>query len=113
MNGRNRRKVWRLAGRETLRLDDARGTMLQVARGVLWITLENDTRDIVLGDGDTFTIDRNGVSLAEAQGPTTVHVHSRDAFGGKSLAAQLAGRVARWLSRVGAAIPPRRWAPYV
>ena len=52
---------------ELVRLDGARGTTLRVTRGTLWITLENDTRDIVLAAGDSYTIDRGGLTLIEAQ----------------------------------------------
>src|SRR5579872_2312433 len=67
-------KVWALSPGEIVELDDARDTVLRVTRGVLWLTMEHDTRDIVLNAGDTFVVDRNGVTLAEAQGSTTVCV---------------------------------------
>ena len=60
-------KVWDLSSGELVRLDGARGTTLRVTRGTLWITLENDTRDIVLTAGDSYTIDRGGLTLIEAQ----------------------------------------------
>jgi hypothetical protein len=41
-------KVWELAPNELVKLDGARGTTLRVTRGVLWLTLEDDTRDVVL-----------------------------------------------------------------
>ncbi len=64
-------KVWELAAREILRLDGARGTTVRVTRGTLWLTLENDPRDIVLTTGDSFTIDRGGLTVIEAQGNAT------------------------------------------
>ena len=67
-------KVWELASGELVRLDGARGTTLRVTRGTLWITLENDTRDIVLSAGDSYTIDRGGLTLVEAQGTAAVCV---------------------------------------
>jgi len=67
-------KVWELAPNELVRLDGARGTTLRVTSGGLWITLEKDKRDIVLSAGDSYTIDRGGLTLAEAQGATTVCV---------------------------------------
>ena len=48
-------KVWDLSAGELVRLDGARGTTLRVTRGRLWVTLENDTRDIVLAAGDSYT----------------------------------------------------------
>ena len=67
-------KVWDLSSGELVRLDGARGTTLRVTRGALWITLENDTRDIVLTAGDSYTIDRGGLTLIEAQGSAAVCV---------------------------------------
>ncbi len=67
-------KVWELARNEIVRLDGARGTTLRVTSGGLWITLENDKRDIVLAAGDSYTIDRGGLTLVEAQGQSTVCV---------------------------------------
>ena len=81
-------KIWDLAPGELVQLDGARGTTLRVTRGTLWVTLENDTRDVVLEAGDVFTIDRGGLTLVEAQGRATVcvmgrpidevHVHGRE-----------------------------------
>jgi hypothetical protein len=59
---------------EIVRLDGARGTTLRVTSGGLWITLENDKRDIVLTAGDSYTIDRGGLTLVEAQDKSTVCV---------------------------------------
>ena len=69
-------KVWELSAGEIVELDDARGTLLRPTRGMLWVTMENDGRDIVLEAGDAFTVDRNGVTLVEAQGRTTVCVQA-------------------------------------
>jgi hypothetical protein len=67
-------KVWELTPNEIVRLDGARGTTLRVTSGGLWVTLENDKRDIVLTAGDSYTIDRGGLTLVEAQGKSTVCV---------------------------------------
>ncbi len=70
-------KIWDLAPGELVQLDGARGTTLRVTRGTLWITLEDDVRDVVLSAGDTFTIDRGGLTLVEAQNTATVCVLAR------------------------------------
>ena len=67
-------KVWKLAPSELVRMDGARGTTLRVTRGTLWITLEDDTRDVVLTAGDSYLIDRDGLTLVEAQSASTVCV---------------------------------------
>lgn len=61
-----------LAAGESLDLVDAGGSTLRVTRGSLWITMENDTRDIVLAPGDVFTVDKPGLTIARAQAGTTV-----------------------------------------
>ncbi|MEP7183732.1 MAG: DUF2917 domain-containing protein [Betaproteobacteria bacterium] len=107
-------KVWDLASGELIKLDGARGTTLRVTRGTLWLTFEHDTRDIVLDAGDTFTIDRGGLTLVEAQRDATVCVlaHYIDEVLLPRRRPSLAGTVARWLGSVDAADVDRRWAPY-
>ena len=56
-----------LAKRDNLPLRDVRGTMLRVTRGSLWITQENDPRDLVLRTGDTWVVERDGLTIVEAQ----------------------------------------------
>ena len=108
-------KVWDLAPGELVKLDGARGTTLRVTRGTLWITLEHDTRDVVLSAGDTFTIDRGGLTLVEAQGSATVCVLARhvDEVHVRAGGPTVAARVRDWLRSVGAANADRRWVPYV
>jgi hypothetical protein len=93
-------KVWDLAAGELVRLDGARGTTLRVTRGTLWLTLENDTRDIVLTAGDSYTIDRGGLTLIEAQGASSVCVLARyvDAVRHPAVAAPRRRRLAAWLA---------------
>ena len=61
-----------LAARESVFLRDTRGTTLRVARGSVWITQENDTQDIVLRTGDTWVVEKNGLTILEAQESTTL-----------------------------------------
>ncbi|MDQ2964185.1 MAG: DUF2917 domain-containing protein [Pseudomonadota bacterium] len=53
--------------RKTLVLDNAQGTIIAVDRGCLWVTLERDTRDIVLAKGMRFQIDRSGRTIIAAE----------------------------------------------
>jgi len=46
-----------LAARRSLRLKDARGARLRAVRGTLWVTIDNDPRDIVLDPGESFVVD--------------------------------------------------------
>lgn len=40
-----------------LRLNAARGTLLRAVKGTLWVTIDNDPRDIVLDPGESFAVD--------------------------------------------------------
>jgi Protein of unknown function (DUF2917) len=60
-----------LAARESVFLRDARGTTLRVTRGSVWITQQNDTQDIVLRAGDTWVVEKNGLTILEAQEDAT------------------------------------------
>jgi hypothetical protein len=107
-------KVWDLAPAELVKLDGARGTTLRVTRGTLWLTLENDVRDVVLTAGDVFTIDRGGLTLVEAQVAATVCVmaHYVDEVHVRRHAPTLSERLRDGLRSVGAADVDRRYVPY-
>jgi hypothetical protein len=92
-------KVWELAPGELVRLPEARGTTLRVTRGTLWITLQNDLRDIVLEAGDSYVIDRSGLTLVEALRASTVCVLGHNVEESRQLALRptLARRIATWL----------------
>ena len=64
-------KVFDLENGELIELTDARGTTLRVTKGTLWVTQERDRNDIVLRTGDVWTVERDGLTLAEAQGDAT------------------------------------------
>jgi hypothetical protein len=57
---------------DVVELIDAQGTTLRIGRGSVWITQERDRRDVVLGAGDTWTVERDGLTLAEARGDTAL-----------------------------------------
>jgi Protein of unknown function (DUF2917) len=55
-----------LRARTTLPLADQRGQRIAVLDGQVWITLQNDARDVVLEPGECFVIDRPGLTLVFA-----------------------------------------------
>jgi len=67
-------KVLELADGDLVELNDARGTTLRVTKGALWITQEHDKDDVVLRAGDVWTVERQGLTLLEAQGTTLLCV---------------------------------------
>ena len=61
-----------LARDALLVLDDASDLILAVETGTVWLTLQNDSRDVVLGAGQRFRIDRPGRTVVMAHTPATV-----------------------------------------
>ena len=55
-----------LARGSALTLDDARGALVRVLAGRLWITQERDRRDHFVDAGASFRIDRDGPTVVEA-----------------------------------------------
>jgi hypothetical protein len=104
-----------MASGELIGLDGGRGTTLRVTRGVLWLTFERDTRDIVLTVGDVFTIDRGGLTLIEAQGNALVCVmaHHIDELRFREGRPTLGQRLRGWAEAISGASLARGWAPYV
>ena len=62
------RTVMGIAGGSVLRLENARGTQVCVERGVLWITQEGDTTDILVRGGESFRLVRDGAAVLSACG---------------------------------------------
>ena len=50
----------RLEAQRGIALRDARGVELTVVSGGLWVTMEDDPRDVILKAGDSRPIERNG-----------------------------------------------------
>lgn len=53
------------AGR-AIRLVDGVGTDVTSIDGTLWITQEGDPRDVILNSGESFRVDRSGLTLVVA-----------------------------------------------
>lgn len=89
-----------LAARQVLRLTDAAGVRVVCLRGGVWLTQNDDLRDLILRAGESFTLDRDGVALVSAMEPGTVRLEKPSllkAPGTKILAAL--GAVFRRLAR--------------
>ena len=57
-----------IASGSTLRVDDAKGMLLYVWHGPVWLTQERDQRDHLLESGESFRIDRAGAALLSPLG---------------------------------------------
>jgi hypothetical protein len=53
----------RLAPNQTLRVVDGAGSTVCAVEGAVWITEENDSRDIVLEAGKCYRLKREGVAI--------------------------------------------------
>ncbi len=108
-----------LAARESFGLPDVRGTTLRVTRGTVWITQENDTQDIVLRAGDNWVVERNGLTIVEAQNDATFCAIGGDLAARLPVERAQAAAAPLWWTRVGDAVtrffatPARNAAPYV
>ncbi len=53
----------KLAPNQTLRVVDGAGSTVCAVEGAIWITEENDPRDIVLQAGNCYRLEREGVAI--------------------------------------------------
>ncbi len=64
-----------LKERESLRIADGGGREVKCLRGHLWITQEGDREDRVIDSGESFVLNRSGLSLVTAlRGPALLVV---------------------------------------
>ena len=73
-------------------LHDAEGTRVTTLKGALWITQDSQQGDVILEEGQSFTVDRRGLTLVMALTPTSLRLFEHH----ESLAARIGG----WLSRL-------------
>jgi hypothetical protein len=57
-----------------LALRDAGGSTVTCVTGCVWLTMEGDTRDVVLAPGASFVIDQAGLTIIAAEEPALVQV---------------------------------------
>ena len=104
-----------LAAREVVTLPDMRSATLRVTRGTLWITQEDDTQDVVLRTGDNWAVERNGLTVVEAQEDAIFCVTGRRFA---PMVTSRSGRARSPWTKVRAAVaaflatPPRGVVPY-
>jgi hypothetical protein len=82
-----------------LPLTDAYGARVRSLRGTLWITQEGDSADHLVGAGEDFTVNRDGMTLVTAvEGPSTLVV-TRPVL-------RSDGMLERWLQRTALVMRP-------
>ena len=106
--------VVEMAAREAVTLQNVQGATVRVTRGTVWLTQEDDGKDVILRVGDNWTVERDGATVLESQeGDALVCVVGRQ-LDEVSGAHRPAPRHARWHERVASllASATRRHAPY-
>jgi quercetin dioxygenase-like cupin family protein len=66
MDGGSNLHLTQLAEGDVIRIRDTEGKSLIVFEGRVWLTQDEDSRDIVLEAGESFVLDRGGVAIAQA-----------------------------------------------
>jgi hypothetical protein len=61
-----KRAEFHLGTGDTVRVLDSIGTVVACRDGNVWITQEQDSRDILLAAGEAFTLDRPGLAIIQA-----------------------------------------------
>jgi len=84
-----------LADDEVARLRDACDSRLEVTDGFVWLTVEGERGDIVLGAGDTYVVDSpDVVTVSALRGAASVRVRA-NAGSGRCRSAAAADRPSR------------------
>ncbi len=66
-----------LADDEVARLHDACDSRLEVAEGFVWITVDGDRNDVVIGAGESFLIDsKDVVTVSAIRGAASLRVRA-------------------------------------
>jgi hypothetical protein len=106
--------VVEMAAREAVTLQDVRGATVRVTRGTVWLTQQDDGKDVILRVGDNWMVERDGATVLESQDcdaiVCVVGRHLEHVEG----ASRPAARTSRWQDRVAAVLTStmRRHAPY-
>ncbi len=69
---------------QTLRLSRARGAVVTCVHGAVWLTQDDDPRDVILEPGQRFVIDGNRLALVSPFEPSRVTVQEPRAYGMRS-----------------------------
>ena len=100
-----------LGNHQSIAFADIEGTALAVTRGTLWITQEDDMHDVVLGPGDVWMVERDGLTIIEAQNDASFRALGR-AFDREWKAAHGKRWWSRAIERLWALGSRPRFVPY-
>lgn len=63
-----------LKPKQLLRVRSGVGHAIVCHSGSLWVTQHRDQRDVVLGAGESFALDRDGLALVQALEPSAITI---------------------------------------
>lgn len=72
MNRKIEQRLINIAENASLRVLEGQGLRLLCLTGRVWITQENDARDIFLAAGESFTVDHSGLTVIGAVGEAAI-----------------------------------------
>lgn len=93
-----------LAPRQTMSLVDAAGVRIHTRSGIVWVTQDNDLRDVILREGESFTLEDKGRAIVQAFEPSRVRLSRTPA------AARREAWTARFARVFKRALPGLSWA---
>ena len=88
-----------LLPRQTLSFGDAAGVRVEARAGAVWITQDHDLRDVVLKEGESYTLPGDGRAIVQAFGPSRIRLV-------ESAAASRLHDAPGWRVRIGNAFRP-------
>ena len=59
---------------DLVRIENAHDMRVRVENGIVWITQERDTRDVMLEHGESFRLDCDGLALISAFGLALISI---------------------------------------
>jgi len=78
--------------KQLLRVGGGAGNAIVCHSGSVWVTQDGDLRDIILGAGESFVIERNGPTLVQALEQSAVSFAQSAHAARSAVAAKLSGR---------------------
>ena len=76
-----------LARNQSCAISNGKGYLVVCHSGSVWITQDNDPRDVILACGESFTLDRAGLALVHAIDAAAIAVKATAANDGPCVAA--------------------------
>lgn len=101
-----RNSVIQLGAGKPVAFRDARGVQLQCVSGRLWVTVEGQPGDFVLGAGQSLRIDSTGLAVVEGVPAATMRLVASAPWPIRGANRLLQAIDARWPRRAGSARAP-------